>query len=175
MDASQTGSYSKLTSSLDELIKLYRNLLDIVRKEKEALLQSQIDIIHENNKAKEGLLAKIRATDLVRERYARDLAQAVGSDAKTPRLLEIAQKMTGVGASPDADRLRQLHSILVLLIERVAEINKANAQYAENALKTLSMALGDVKSTLGGKKVYERKGKLNEGPNRAGNFVSKEA
>lgn len=175
MDASQAGTYNKLTSSLDELVKLYRNLLDIVRKEKEYLIQSEIEAINASNKAKDAVLTKIRAADIVRERYARDLAQAIGSDAKNPRLLEIAQKMTGVGASPEADRLRQLHSILVLLIERVAEINKANAQYTENALKTLSLALGEVKSTLGGKKVYERKGKLNEGPNRAGNFVSKEA
>ncbi len=175
MDASQTATYNKLTSNLDELVKLYRNLLDVVRKEKDFLLQSQIESINESNKIKDTLLTKIRAADMVRERYARDLAQAVGSDAKSPRLLDIAQKMTGVGASPEADRLRQLHSILVLLIERVAEINKANAQYTENALKTLSLALCDVKSTLGGKKVYERKGKLNEGPNRAGNFVSKEA
>ena len=178
MDASQEPIYRSLTSSLDELVKLYRSLLDLVRKEKNLLLQAKLKDLNESNATKEALLTKIRATDITRERLAKELARLVGTDAKNPRLLEIAQKiqtLQGTGASAEADHLRQLHGVLILLIQRVSEINKDNAQYTETALKSLSLALGEVKSTLGGKKTYERKGKLNEGLNKAGNFVSKEA
>jgi hypothetical protein len=175
MDASHSTLYQNLNSNLDELVKLYRNLLDLVRKEKELLLQVDLNPLNESNKIKEALLLKIRATDMVRERYARELAREVGADIKNPRLLEIAQKMLNKGQAAEAERLLKIHGVLVLLIERVSEINKDNAQYTESVLKSLNLALGEVKTTLGGKKTYERKGKMNEGPNKAGNFVSKEA
>jgi flagellar biosynthesis/type III secretory pathway chaperone len=175
MDASQSVHYQNLNSNLDELVKLYRSLLDIVRREKELLLQVDLESLNESNKVKESLLLKIRATDLIRERYARDLAREVGADTKNPRLLDIAKKMQDKGVPAEAERLQKIHGVLVLLIERVSEINRDNAQYTESALRSLNVALGDVKTTLGGKKTYERKGKMNEGPNKAGNFVSKEA
>lgn len=171
MDASQETTFQKLTETLDELVKLYRTLLDLVRKEKDFLIKADIENLNESNKTKEALLAKIRSTDLVRERYAKDQALSVGSDAVNPRLLEIAKKMQG----PEADRLRQQHSALVLMIQRVAEINRDNEIYTRSALQALNLALGEVKNTLGGKKTYARKGQLQDGPNKAGNFVSKEA
>lgn len=173
MDASLVTSFEKLKTNLDELVKLYRGLLDLVRKEKDLLLTAQLEPLNESNRTKEALLAKIRAIDLIRERNARDLAQAVGADTRAPRLLEIAQKLQGQGPV-ESDRLRQLHSTLVLMIERVAELNRDNARFTESALHGLNMALGEVKNTLGGKKTYEKKGKMTEGPNKAGNFVSKE-
>jgi flagellar biosynthesis/type III secretory pathway chaperone len=171
MDAVLATPFQKLTSSLDELVKLYRALLEIVRQEKDLLISSDIERLNESNKTKEVLLAKIRAQDLVREKCAQELCLVVGSDPRNPRLLEIAKKMKG----EEAQKLHQLHATLSLMIERVSELNKDNEIYTVTALKTLNRALNEVKDTLGGKKTYEKKGKMHEGPHQAGNFVSKEA
>lgn len=172
MDVTQERAYQKLEANLEELTKIYRALLDVVRKEKEILIRADREALEENNTVKEDLLFKLRAQDSLRSRYAMDLATVVGADAENPRLLELAQKLAG---HPAADRLRTQHAALDMLIKRITEINKENEEYTQSALKTLNGALDNIKETLSGKKTYERKGQYKSGPQVSGNFVSKEA
>lgn len=165
-------AYQKLIANLEDLTKLYRQLLDIVRKEKEILLAANLDELNANNQGKEALLMKLRMVDVLRVKHAEELAAMVGADKQNPRLLEIAQKMGG----PEGDRLRSLHSALEMVIQRMMEINRENEEYARSALDTLQGALGEIKDTLGGnKKIYAKKGTYQPGPDQTGNFVRKEA
>lgn len=172
MDATVDRAFQKLEANLEELTKIYRALLDIVRKEKEILLKADREALDESNKLKEELLFKLRSQDSLRSRYAMELATLIGADAENPRLLELAQKMAGTKA---ADRLRTQHAALDILIKRITEINKDNEEYAKSALNTLNGALDNIKETLSGKKTYEKKGGYKSGPQVSGNFVSKEA
>lgn len=172
MDTTVERAFQKLEANLEELTKIYRALLDIVRKEKDLLVKADLPALDESNKLKEDLLFKLRAQDALRARYAMDLATMVGADAENPRLLELAQKLAG---NPAADRLRTQHSALDVLIKRITDINKENEEYAKSALGTLNGALNDVKDSLAGKKTYGGKGQYKTGPQVAGNFVSKEA
>ncbi len=172
MDAVAERAYQKLEANLEELTKIYRQLLDVVRKEKEILVRADRDALEESNLLKEELLYKLRAQDSLRSRYAMDLATIVGADIENPRLLELAQKLAG---TPAADRLRTQHAALDLLIKRITVINKENEEYTKSALKSLNGALDNIKESLSGKKTYERKGQYKQGPQVSGNFVSKEA
>lgn len=172
MDATVERAFHKLEANLEELTKIYRSLLDIVRKEKEILIRADRDALDESNKLKEELLFKLRAQDSLRSRYAMDLATMVGADVENPRLLELAQKLAG---TPAADRLRTQHAALDILIKRITDINRDNEEYAKSALSTLNGALDEIKDTLSGKKTYGGKGQYKTGPQVAGNFVSKEA
>ena len=172
MDATVERAFHKLEANLEELTKIYRSLLDIVRKEKELLLKADRDALEESNKLKEELLFKLRAQDSLRSRYAMELATMVGADIENPRLLELAQKLAG---TPAADRLRTQHAALDILIKRITEINKDNEEYAKSALNTLNGALDEIKDTVSGKKTYGGKGQYKQGPQVSGNFVSKEA
>lgn len=163
-------AFRKLVTNLDDMTKAYRSFLDVVRKEKDFLLQSEIEKLRDNNSIKESTLTKLKALDGARERYAKDLAHVVGSDTESPRLLDIAQKMAG----PNGDQLRNIHATLELLVRRATEINKENERYAQSALKTLDGAMGNIKETLVGKTTYQRQGVLSSDPNKAGNFVRKE-
>jgi len=166
------NAYLKLDTNLEDLTKTYRLLLDLLRREKELLLQSDVEKLIESNQAKEACLYKLRAMDAARERYARELAGLVGAEVSAPRLLEIAQKISG----PAADRLRTQHSTLDLIIRRVHEINKENETFAQSALSTLNGAMGQLKDTLAPKKTYGRNGKMaSVTETAAGNFASKEA
>ncbi len=165
-------SYSKLVLNLEDLTKLYRQLLEIVRKEKELLIAADITKLDENNKEKEALLYKIRSQDSARERYAKEFAQVIGGDVNAPRLLDFAKILHGTGAEK---RLRTIHSMLEMIVTRVQALNKENEEYAQSALGLLNGAMTNVKETLAGKKTYARKGKMEYGPDRAGNFVKKEA
>ena len=173
MDASQEKSYQKLVNNLEELTKLYRSLLDLVRKEKDLLIAADIENLNDSNKAKEALLYKIRSQDAARERYAREFAreiQLIPAEANNPRLLEMAKKIQG----PEADKLRTIHSTLEMLDRRVSDLNTENEEYTRSALGALNGAMNDIKGTLAGKKTYAKEGKMNYGPDKAGNFVRKE-
>ncbi len=170
METTFERSYQRLLVNLEELTTLYRQLLDLVRKEKQLLIDAQMEKLQENNENKENLLFKIKSTDGLRARYAAELATLVHADAENPRLLDIAKNLGG----PEGERLRVIHSALDLLIRRLSTLNKENEEVAQSALKNLGGALNNIKDTLSGKKTYGGKGQVQRGPEQAGHFVSKE-
>lgn len=171
MDSTLDRSYQKLLANLEDLTSLYRQLLDLVRKEKQLLIDADMEKLLENNENKENLLFKIKSIDGMRARYAADLAALVQADAETPRLLDIAKHVGGA----EGERLRVIHSALDLLIKRLSTLNKENEEVAQSALRNLGGALNNIKDTLSGKKTYGGKGQVQRGPEQAGHFVSKEA
>ena len=164
-------AYEKLVQNLEEITKHYRQLFDCVRKEKDLLIQNNIDLLNENNLRKEDLIVKLKSVDDSRAGYAADLAAAIGANTADPRLLELAQRMGGV----EGERLRTIHSALELLTNRLVQLNKENAVYVESALKTVNSAMQNIKDTLSGPKTYQKKGAYQQGYDKSGHLVSKEA
>lgn len=164
-------AFEKLLGNLEELTKQYRALLDCVRKEKDLLIGAEIEKLNENNAHKDQLLLKIRSLDGLRVNYATELAQIVGADTVQPRLLELAQKLGGA----QGERLRSLHSTLEIVITRLNDLNKNNAQYAESALKTVNATMENFKEQLMGQKTYQKKGAYQQGYDKSGHLVRKEA
>lgn len=162
--------FENLVDNLDQQVKVYRTLLDVVRKEREVLVSAQIEQLNENNKTKEAILVKVRSLDVARIKLARDLAKAVGADAEQPRLLEIASKM-GI---EQGDRLRVLHSTLELLLKRLSEINKSNEEIVQAALQNVTGAIESIKGTLQAKPTYGKKGALVTSPQNGEHLVSKD-
>lgn len=165
------GIVEKLISNLEDLTKNYRQLLDCVRKEKELLIAANVDALNENNLVKEQLIYKIKSIDGLRVNYATELAISLGMETHQIRLLEMAQKMSG----EPANRLRSLHAVLELIIKRLSELNKENANYAQSALNNVHNAMESFKDSLMGQKTYQHKGKYQKGTETSGHLVSKEA
>lgn len=170
MDAVKEKAFEKLVSNLEDLIKFYLQLLDLARKEKEALIEADANKIVELNSQKELHLQKIKLADTLRFKHAKELCVMIKADSDNPRLLEIAQKIPGVMG----DQLRNLHKTLDMVITRIIEINKDNEMLTQKALQALNGTMNNIKETLSGKKTYERKGNYKQGPEQSGNFVSKE-
>lgn len=171
MDAKVETVYKKLTETLEEMTKIYRQLLDVVRKEKDFLIKVDLIEIDKARITKEELIGKSRIADMLREKYAHELGSLLGLSSARPRLMELAAQMP----LKEGDALRQMHSGLEMVIKRLQELNRENETYTQSALKTLNGALGNIKETLAGKSTYERKGQYKTGPEVSGNFVSKEA
>lgn len=163
--------FEKLVNNLNAMIKQYRLLLDCVRKEKDLLIKSDIENLNQNNANKEQLLFDIKNLESTRVVYAKELAQLVGANPAEPRLLEIAQKFD----LAQGDKLRAIHSALEILTKSLIEINKENAVYAEAALGTVNSAMENIKESLMGQKTYQKKGSYQQGFEKSGHLVSKEA
>jgi flagellar biosynthesis/type III secretory pathway chaperone len=165
-------AYEKMISNLDDMLKNYRQLLDLVRKEKDLLITSNIELLSENNSTKEQVIIKIKALDANRIIYAAELAYYAGADTAQPRLLEIAQKMSGA----EGEKLRTMHAALEMVIKRLSEINKGNVVFAESALQTVGAALENFKDTVTGQqKTYQQKGKYKQGTDTSGHLVKRKA
>lgn len=163
--------YKELVDCLDNLVKVYRALLDVVRREKEILVASKLDELNENNKAKDAMLVRIRSLENTRMKTARDLAQVVGADVEAPRLLDIAIRFEGEAA----DKLRNSHSVLDLLVRRVGEVNKQNEELVQAALSNITGAMEAIRDTLQEKPTYARKGAMAPQKADAGQLVKREA
>ena len=161
----------RLIAHLEEELKVYRALLDVVRKEKEILISANIEDLNENNKSKEAMLAKLKQLDRLREKHAREAASAVGADTQSPRLLEIAAKLD----QPQADRLRSLHQAHDLLLGRLRELNKKNESLAQSALQNIQGAMQAIRTTLSDSPTYKKQGDIKKGELQSGQLVSREA
>jgi len=164
------GQLGALVSVLEEQIKVYRHLLEVVRKEKEILISANLDDLNENNKAKEAMLLKIRALESERLKAAGDVCLSLNLSTEQPRLLDIAKHLDDAGA----DKLRNIHSVLELLLRRVQEYNRQNEILVQSALSNITGAMNAIKGTLEEKPTYKKKGEV-EGHASSGQLVSREA
>jgi hypothetical protein len=171
MDSSDQSLYEKFKANLQELIRHYQLLLKTIESEKEILIKADAAEIDKSNASKELLLQKLKLIDVTREKYAKEFSQRLGMNLESPRLLEIAEKLD----TQRAFELQRMHQILERLVKQVSVANKENESHAEYALSVLKGSLSEIKQTLSGKKNYDKKGKLSAGPDKAGNFASREA
>jgi flagellar biosynthesis/type III secretory pathway chaperone len=163
--------YTDLVDNLENLVKVYRSLLDVVRREKEILVASKLDELNENNKSKDAMLIRIRSLENQRMKCAADLAKAVGADTDSPRLLDIANHCENKWQ----DRLRNMHSVLDLLIRRVADVNKQNEELVQAALNNITGAMEAIRDGLKPKpSTYGPKGSLAAQKTDQPTLVSKE-
>lgn len=170
MDPKQAELLKKLFNHLEEVIKVYRHLLKVIRHEREILISADLDELSENNRSKEALLVKIRGLEQTRLRYTAELANLEGLGEPQPRLLDLA---TYYGGSV-GDRMRNLHSVLDLLLKRVQENNKQNEHLVQTGLENITGAMEALRDTLEEKPVYERKGEMSGSGTQSGQLVSKE-
>ena len=63
MNVAHESLYTDLFDNLESLVKVYRSLLDTVRREKEILVASRLEDLNENNKAKDTTLLRIRTLE----------------------------------------------------------------------------------------------------------------
>ena len=161
---------NELVAVLEEQIRVYRHLLEIVRKEKDILIAAKLDDLNENNRAKEAHLIKIRALETERLAKAQSLFLDLQLQGEHPRLLEMARHLD----AESADKLRNIHSVMELLLRRVQEYNKQNEALIQSALLNIDGAMKEIKTTLAEKPTYQKKGEV-EGHTNAGQLVSREA
>ena len=159
-----------LTSVLEEQVKVYRHLLEVVRKEKEILVSTNLDDLNENNRSKEAMLIKIRALESERLSLAGEVYQQLALPGEQPRLMEIARHLP----EEAANRLRSIHNVLELLLRRVQEYNRQNEVLVQSALNNITGAMNAIKGTLQEKPTYQKKGEV-EGHASSGQIVRREA
>ena len=124
----ESQKYLDMVFNLEELVKMYQALHELIVHEKTLLITADIENLEQNNLQKDSMLLKIRDLNTKREALALSLAQECG--AKEDRLLSIAEKYKG----EQSEKLRSLHTRLSTLITSVVEDNHENERYVNSDL-----------------------------------------
>lgn len=85
------------------------------------------------------------------------------------RLLDLVVHFNG----EPGDKLRNVHSVLTLLLKRIQELNLQNENLVNSALQTITGAIGSIKETISIKPTYEKKGEK-KSLNENGHLVRRE-
>lgn len=162
----------ELVKSLDQLVTVYRHLLDIIRKENEVLVAAEMKEIPSINEAKEKLIYKVRELDEIWQNSAAELAQKLKMEQAQPTLLELSLHFTG----EERTKMEQLHSVLNMLVNRIVELNKKNELLVNSALSHITGAMDSITNTLNENPTYKKSGGMEEQNKDAqGRLVSREA
>ncbi len=164
------SSFKILSENLDEQIRVYRSLLEIVRRERDILKSVNLDDLNENNRSKEAHLVKLRSLENARLIAAKDLAQIINVAEEQSSLLAIAKLLP----APESDKLRSQHSVLSLMLKRVQEFNKQNETLVNSALEKITGAMRAIRDTLQESPTYRKGGERTAVPGTSGHLVRKE-
>lgn len=119
---------------LQKLIGLHRQLLDTVRMEHEALVQSNIKDIQDAVFAKEALIEVIRHTEALRLKSIEELSFHWKKPAKELTLSAIIIIVQGTNLKA-AEQLRSALNTLTILAKRIQEQNSDNQILVQNGLE----------------------------------------
>ena len=165
-------AYKELIQSLDQLVTVYRHLLDAVRKENEVLIAANLAEIPVINEAKEKLVHKVRALDAKWQHSATQIANQLKLDNKQPSLLDLSRYVEG----EQKTKIEQLHSVLNMLVNRIMELNKKNEVLVKSALSHITGAMDSITSTLNENPTYKQSGGMEpKNQDAQGRLVYKEA
>ncbi len=166
------SAYQELVISLDQLVTVYRHLLDVVRKENEVLVVADVQEIPSINQSKEKMVLKIRELDLKWQASADQLFKTFNIESSAHTLLELSKHYAG----EERVKLEQLHSVLNMLVQRISELNKKNEILVQAALSHITGAMNSITLTLNENPTYKNSGNMQSTNKDAqGRLVSREA
>lgn len=163
-----------LSKALQKLLGLYRQLAELLRRERTAIASADLKAIQEATFEKEALIEQIRAAEGFRQAAAAGIAIALRRPAAQLTLAEIAATVQSEHPA-QAKEIRSAGAALSLLIKRSGELNAENRGLVEKSLEHVdqmkSNVLGEANA---GSQTYTPQGQKTQGSGAA-RLLSREA
>lgn len=158
---------------LRKLAGLHTQLLEVVRLEREALVQADLKAIQSTADSKQGLIEEVHHAEILRLKLTRELAVVWHKpyrELTLPNIIIVIQSKD----SKLAERFQSLYNTLTILIQRLTTQNKDNLALVEKSLEHVSQMKRNVLGEVVPKSnTYTQRGQKANGPNSA-RLISKE-
>jgi hypothetical protein len=120
--------------SLQKLIGLHRQLMDVVRLEREALIEANLKAVHDVTVSKQALIEAIKISEFERQKHVAALSLLW---KKPIRDLTISNIIILIQAREQklAEQLRSDFNALTILIKRISDQNIDNQALVERSLE----------------------------------------
>jgi flagellar biosynthesis/type III secretory pathway chaperone len=110
--------------------------MEVVRLEREALVQAELKAIQEATLSKQALLEAIRQAESERLKATAEIAVAIKRPLRDLTLNQVIISVQGLEPKT-ADQLRSSLNMLTILVERIQEQNEENRSLLEKSLEHL--------------------------------------
>jgi len=128
----------ELLTTLQRLLTLHRQLLEVVRAERQALLGVDVQKIQELAMQKQSVLDEIVALERDRVRLTLTVAGVWGLSPQQATLNEIVLRAQAISLKL-SEQLRSVHQTLQLLISRIQEQNQSNRVLVEGSIERVEI------------------------------------
>jgi hypothetical protein len=128
---------TELYQNLQKLLTLHRQLLDLLRAERDALVGADVEAIEGRAAQKQGLIDQIAFFDHERRKLLSLIAQNTRASAEQITLSRVAIIAQGVQLKL-GEQFRSVQQALSLVISRVEEQGSYNRELVERSLETLA-------------------------------------
>ena len=122
----------ELQKNLNHQLSLYRQLVDVLRDEREHLVAVRFKEIRECTYAKEALFDEIQREEYRRRKWVQQAAPIIGLPDKDVTMEMIASKFGGPALY---EPLVSLKNALLVMVKKVKEMNGDNLRLVQSALK----------------------------------------
>jgi flagellar biosynthesis/type III secretory pathway chaperone len=170
----QAPDLEELRKNLRHQLALYRQLVDLLREEKEHVVGVRLKEVRECTYSKEALLDEIHREEYRRQRWSRETAAFLGLPEGEITIELVASRI----APPDQyEGLVSLKLALLHMVKKAGEMNSDNRALVESALKDAQQLKRNILGlTSDQAQVYGPKGNMGSGAREQGaRFLSKEA
>ena len=151
-----TTSLSDLVQILEAEAELYRGLLDIMQRERDAMVKLRRDEMHSAAAQKEALIQQLQAVEEKRSELVLQLADRLGCRPAELTLSQLAQTLPE-DREPDLWRCRQT---LRALVGRLREETRRSNVLCRHIGELLQAFYGAAKGMAASGPVYQRGGRL---------------
>ena len=146
----------QLISLLKQETEIYRSMLDVVDRERDAAVRSDLDALQQTAFEKENLIAEIHQKETLRRQSVLDLAAALGISDQN---LTLTQIVHGVD-EPHAGALRGVNDNLSAVLKKLQTANERNKLIVEHSLALLRGSFQLLNALLAPGTVYHPTGNL---------------
>ncbi|MCO5142366.1 MAG: flagellar protein FlgN [Oligoflexia bacterium] len=163
-----------LTNNLKHQLSLYRQLIDLLRVEKEQIISINLKELRNSTYSKEAILDEITREEQRRKAWCAEAAQSMGVEEKIVTIEWIVAK---IATGSEVDQLLSLKQALSHLVIKAREMNLENQALVKSALvDAQEMKKNILGLTTDQPKVYGKNGQLGPSSNdKNPRFLSKEA
>ena len=146
----------QLIRLLNQEIELYRSMQEVVDREKEAAVRSDLDALQATAIAKEHLISDLQTKEGLRRQIVADLAIELGIPGQDVTLTSIFQ----ASDEPHAGRLKCIKKDFYDVIESLQTASESNRQLVEHSLALLRGSFNLLNELVAPGAVYYRTGNI---------------
>jgi flagellar biosynthesis/type III secretory pathway chaperone len=165
-----------LIEQIQNLLTHHEKLLEIIKKEKEALASADLAAIQACTYQKEIELESIRIAESRRQQLSSAIEHDWGLEAGLLKISDIIERLNQSGFLNEAIELSTLVKKLVNVIEQISEMNTYNKEIIQKSLIHVDrMKQNVIRQASSSRDVYSHRGQKKIQGGAATRFISKEA
>jgi flagellar biosynthesis/type III secretory pathway chaperone len=170
----QAPNLDELQKNLRHQLTLYRQLVDLLRTEREHIVGVRFKEIRECTYSKEALLDEIHREEFRRLRWVKEAAAFIGMAEKDVTMEIVASK---IGGAEHFEGLMSLKHTMTHMVKKAREMNSENQKLVESALKDAQQLKRNILGLSSDQpQVYGPKGNMGGSAREQGaRFFNKEA